>query len=232
MLTKTCVLIATYNEADNIEQLLSRLTGFDVVVVDDGSPDGTAAICKSFENVTVISRPGKSGIASAYIDGFRWLLERKKYDVIVQMDAGLTHNPYDIVPMLETLELNNYDLVIGSRRITKQPLWHFRTFLSLAAVHLMRLIDINFEDVTSGFRIWRSDLLSRINWNFISAHGFGFQLQMLYSAVSLQANIAEYQIPYKLTNSSLNSRMIGEAIKIWGNLFIVTKRSESSFLTP
>lgn len=217
---KTAIIIATYNEAENIKELLDQLKNYDVFIVDDNSPDGTAEIASSYANVNVMKRIDKRGIASAYIDGFKWILNLdKKYDKIVQMDAGLTHNPADIPHMLNSSI--NCDLLIGSRNIEKQKIKNYRTIISKFAVFLMSLISIKYSDVTSGFRVWDYSLLKKLNFESVEAKGFAFQLELLYQANNQhQAKIKEYYISYKLTNSSFNTKILLEAIYIWFKLFI------------
>lgn len=210
-----CILISTYNEANNIEKLLDRLQNYDVIIIDDSSPDGTAELASKYKNVTVVVRKNKRGIASAYIDGFKWVLNSgKEYAKIVQMDAGLTHNPDDIPHMIEAS--NFCDLLIGSRNLPARKTKSYRTLISKTAVLLMRFLKINLKDVTSGFRIWDVELLKKINFDKVKSKGFSFQLELLHQAfIDLNANVKEYYIEYKLTNSSFNLKILLEAIKIW-----------------
>lgn len=217
-----CVLIATYNEASTIGDILTILNNeynLDVFIIDDNSPDGTAVIAKAFSKTKVIVRTDKKGIASAYIDGFKHITDNYQYDYVVQMDAGLTHNPHDVPKMIAHAIKNNADLVIGSRSIKQQKIISYRTLLSKIAIYLMKLIHINQNDVTSGFRCWKNSLLKNIWYDFIDAKGFGFQLQMLYNATFLKAKINEYPVEYKLTNSSLNRKIIWEAFCVWFHLW-------------
>jgi dolichol-phosphate mannosyltransferase len=233
---KYCVLLATYNEADTIAEILNILNnkfGIQVVVVDDNSPDGTAEIARKFPQTHVIVRTNKRGIASAYIDGFQSILQNYNYEYIIQMDAGMTHDPYDVLKMIRLANDKNALLVIGSRNIDKQKIQGFRTVLSKTARILMKLIGVNQTDVTSGFRCWNTTLLKKIDFDFIDAKGFAFQLQMLYNANYLTTGgkgIAECPIKYQLTNSSLNWKIILEAAKIWFKLFYIKMFTNNKIL--
>lgn len=213
------VVICTYNEADNIAKVLDYLTSYKVILVDDSSPDGTAKIAANYSNVEIISRPGKLGIASAYLEGFKKALE---YDpkFVIQMDAGLTHNPTDIPIMISLAEKKNLGLVIGSRFFRKNKIKRARTFISLAAALLMRFIHINVHDATSGFRCWRATTLKEIIAIPWLSKGFAFQLETLHLAYRLLGNnrIGEIPIQYRLTNSSFNYKMLWEALWIYSIL--------------
>ena len=208
---KPCILLATYNEADNISSLLQELSMYDVCVIDDSSPDGTADICRGFPNAEVIVRT-KRGIASAYIDGFKHIIGKNKYDYIVQMDAGMTHNPKDITRMLKKAELDGCDLVIGCRNVQEMPKIHWRTFLTKSAKLAVKLLGIWQSDVTSGFRCWKIDLLKKLDFDKVRSKGFSFQWELLYYCANLKANIGEITINYMLTNSSINRRIIVESL--------------------
>jgi dolichol-phosphate mannosyltransferase len=234
--TKCCVLIATYNEKDTIEKLLNKINyncGLPALIVDDNSPDGTGMLAASFPYTTVLSRKGKLGIASAYKEGMEYLLKLNKYDYIIQMDAGMTHNPDDTVKMLEKAVNEEADLVLSSRMIHKQKIQSYRTILSKSARLLMKIIGIHQNDVTSGFRCWKTSFLKQIPFSLITAKGFAFQLQFLYYAVLQKAKIVEYPIEYKLTNSSLNWKIVKEAFQVWCKLFYLTylKKGEKKTCT-
>lgn len=208
------VVIATYNEAETIGQILANIV-YPVIVVDDSSPDGTASIARKL-GATVISRPKRDGIASAYCDGLMAALEMEpKY--IIQMDAGLTHQPEDIKHLIN-MAMNGYDLVIGSRFMN--PVKNgYRSIISKIAASLMRRLGINVMDATNGFRCWEAKLLSWIIIDSFRAKGFAFQLEALYRAKNLGADVAEVPIEYKLTNSSFRPWMIFEALKIYAGLW-------------
>lgn len=219
-MTNIVVVIATYNEADNIESLLSKLSDYKVVIVDDSSPDGTGEIAKNFRNVTVLSRPGKQGIASAYRDGFKHALSLNP-DFVVQMDAGLTHNPKDIKAMIDEATDYNADLVGGNRFAYPTLIKTKRTLLSNIASALMRFIGIDVKDATCGFRVWRPELLKKIVATHWASEGFAFQLETLHMAKTFSgmSKIRFVPIDYKLTNSSLNLKIVLEAIRIYSIIF-------------
>lgn len=213
------ILISTYNESLTIRELLDNLKEYDVYIVDDNSPDKTSEIASEYKNANVMVRHDKRGIASAYMDGFQWIISSGKiYDKIIQMDAGLTHDPADIPNMIEASR--SCDLLIGSRNLPAKKMKSYRTLISKTAVFLMRLLKIDLKDVTSGFRVWDVNLLKRINFSKVKSRGFSFQLELLHQAcIELNANVKEYFIEYKLTNSSFNIKMLFEASKIWMLLF-------------
>jgi len=221
----SCVVIATYNEAGTIERILDELRDYRVIVVDDSSPDGTGELVRKYDNATLISRPGKMGIASAYIRGFTEALKTDETNII-QMDAGGTHRPKDVGILDSAALLFSYDLVIGSRFVQRHRTpyrvdgWTFhggRTLISLGAAFLMRRLGINVHDATSGFRCWNRTVLERMDFN-IQSKGFAFQIELLYQAHKLGASIAEIPIPYRLTNSSFNPTMLKEALSIYWRL--------------
>jgi len=211
------VVLATYNEADTITAVLEGLRDFSVIVVDDSSPDGTGEISRGYEHVEVLSRPSKLGIASAYLDGFRAALE-KRASYIIQMDAGMTHKPTDVSRLLAQAEVTDSDLVIGSRFLSR-GYKGYRTLISCGAAFLMRRLGVNVRDATSGFRCWRAGRLEKLDFSSVRARGFAFQLELLYQTWSGGGKITEAPIEYQLTNSSLNAKMLAEALGIYFRLW-------------
>jgi len=209
------VVIATYNEADTIGDILDGLTGYDVIVVDDNSPDGTADIVTSYQNAKLILRANKRGIASAYLMGLQVAWAREPEDnYIVQMDAGGTHRPTDVKRLVSAAFHSNADLAIGSRFVRPVRRQGRRTTLSLTAAWLMRRLGIDVRDATSGFRCWRRDMLTEVIGG-ITARGFAFQLETLWAAHHAGAKIIEVPIDYKLTNSTFNGAMVREAMRVY-----------------
>jgi len=214
------IVIATYNEADNIRQVLNGLSDYSVIVVDDNSPDGTGDIATGYSNVTVIHRESKMGLASAYLCGFQKALTRQP-QYIVQMDAGLTHDPTDVphlVSLAEGLaESREGLLVTGSRFYYSSPFLSIRTVISLAATWITRnLLDVPIRDATCGFRCWPAALLKSIlesNNYQTRAQGHAWQIEMLYHAWQRRKAIAEVAIEYRLTNSSLKPAELIEALR-------------------
>lgn len=218
------VVLATYNEARTIWKLLEGLRQYAVVIVDD-STDNTALIARSFVNVTIISRETKMGVASAYVRGFRKAIEAPVPRYVVQMDAGLTHDPADVPRLLDSIETvkagSRPDLVIGSRFMLAPHLLGYRTVLSVAAAWGMRGLGIPVQDATSGFRCWRASLLGEVlqGWN-PTATGFAFQLETLYRAWHWSGGrVAEMPIEYRLTNSSFRWGMVAEALYVYARLW-------------
>jgi dolichol-phosphate mannosyltransferase len=215
---KNVVVLATYNEADNIAILLGQLKEYQVVVVDDNSKDGTAKIARQFKNVEVIVRTEEKGIASAYIRGFN---EAFKYnpEYVIQMDAGLTHDPMDVERLIYAAKKWQCPLIIGSRFQFQPEIKSYRTLISLAARFLMNFIHVNVSDATSGFRCWDVNLLKSVLKSQVLSKGFAFQLELLHEANRLsEGNVETISINYKLTNSSFRFGMLLEALKIYSIL--------------
>lgn len=203
------VVIATLNEADNIGKLLAALSNYQVILVDAESADGTADIARRYDHVTVYSRPNH-GIAVAYEFGLREALFMGA-DRIVQMDAGGTHDPDDVARLLAWPDA---DLVIGSRFLCPHSWYGYRTAISRTAAWLVRRRGVNVQDATSGFRVWRRDLVALALSDPLRSRGFAFQLEMLLRAAALGAVIEEMPIEYRLTNSSFRWPMLAEALQI------------------
>lgn len=203
------VVIPTYNEAENIptllEQLFNQIYGCEVLVVDDGSPDSTAAICRGlrseYPNLHLLERKHKSGIGSAYRAGFSWGLERG-YDEFVEMDADGSHQVEDLLRMIDAKAENpNADLVIGSRWIkggATQNWSRNRELLSRVANYYVRfMLGMGVNDSTSGFRIYSRDLLTQIDFNRIRSEGYSFQIEMTRLAHKTGRQIIEVPITFK-----------------------------------
>jgi dolichol-phosphate mannosyltransferase len=199
------VIVPTYNERDNLPTLVEQLLEIPnarVLVVDDGSPDGTGALADDLAlrtegRVAVLHRIGRRGLGRAYVDGIRLALQTDA-DVICQMDADLSHRPRDLVAMLEAATTS--DLVIGSRyvpggRIVNWPLR--RRLLSAGANRYVRSIcSIAVHDCTSGFRCWRRDALAALPLDRLDAEGYAFLVQLLWEAVNAGYAIAEVPITF------------------------------------
>jgi len=197
---KPIIVIPTYNEAKNIEKLLFRIfslniANLEVIVVDDNSPDGTANIaetCSKHHPITVLRRPTKSGLGSAYKDGFALALQ-KHADKIIEMDADLSHDPDDLPRMLH----EDVDLVIGSRKIKGGKIigWNWwRTFMSSGAMWFSRLLlGLKTKDVTAGFRCFTAHGLTTIDYKTVHSNGYAFQEEMLY--LTEKHNLTVKEIP-------------------------------------
>jgi dolichol-phosphate mannosyltransferase len=192
------VVIPTYNEAESIGELLSALKPLDcdVLVIDDGSPDGTAAIVRSL-GVEVIEREGKQGLGSAYRIGFSIALQRG-YTYVIQMDADGSHQVNDLKKMMEWI--GSADLLIGSRYVKDGEVanWSkFRENLSKTAnLYATILLSLGVKDATSGFRIYTSDLLRKMEITTIRSEGYCFQIEMSRRAVTRGGSVAEIPITF------------------------------------
>jgi len=221
---KTLIVIPTYNERQNLQRLVPRirkaLPGATMLIVDDGSPDGTARYARSLgSRVHVLSRPSKLGLGSAYVAGFRWGIAHG-YDPVIQMDADGSHDPA-MLPFIET-RLRKADAVVGSRyvggiRVMNWP-W-MRLFLSYFANWYARLITgVPLTDLTGGYNGWRAELLRRINLDRMRCNGYAFQIELKFRARRTGARFAEIPIVF-------NGRMEGESklsrSVVWEAIFAV-----------
>ncbi len=189
---RTLVVIPTYNERDNIEKLIQEIHRHvpeaDILVVDDNSPDGTWKLVEEISRrdprVHLIRRPGKMGLGTAYVEGFRWALERG-YDVIVQMDADFSHSPEDIPRLIREIE-KGADFVVGSRykngvNVVNWPLK--RLMISyFANVYARFMTGVPIRDLTGGFKAWRREVLESIDLDRIRSNGYSFQIEMNFKA--------------------------------------------------
>jgi len=222
------VIVPTYNERENLQLLVPQLleiSNLRVLIVDDGSPDGTGDVAdalatRSSRRVSVMHRTGPRGLGCAYLDGIRHALETDA-DVICQMDADLSHQPGHLAAMLDAVR--HADLVIGSRyvpggRIVNWPLR--RKLLSAGANAYIRAIcSIGVHDCTSGFRCWRRDALATLPLHRIDAEGYAFLVQLLHEALAVGCTVAEVPITFverERGKSKLRLRIIAEsAILPW-----------------
>lgn len=226
---KTLVLMPTYNEAKSIRHtlvhLLETVPGVDVLVIDDGSPDGTQNIVReiSAENprVALLERSEKLGLGAAYIAGFKLGLAQD-YELLVEMDADGSHRSEDLSAML--LASKDADLVIGSRWIPGGAVsnwsWYRQALSQLGNKYASRMLKLELSDVTSGFRVFRSELLRRLPLDQVQAQGYGFQIEMAYRSSQLNAKIAQVPILFierEWGESKMSFGIIFEA------LWLVTK---------
>lgn len=200
------VIIPTYNEVRNIGAAIQRLQalslGLSVLVVDDNSSDGTAdevnKLAVRSGRIMLMSRPRKMGLGSAYRDGFRYALEHG-YDIMVQMDADLSH-PVEALPAMVAL-LKENDLVIGSRYVPGGGIvawpWFRFTLSRLANAVTKRLLRLPVDDATSGFKCMRKSVLEQIDVSTIGADGYAFQIEMAFRAVSRHIRVIEYPIVFQ-----------------------------------
>ncbi len=227
---KKVVLIPTYNEKENIENIIRTTLGldgeFEILVIDDGSPDGTADIvkqvmCEFPQRLYILERTKKEGLGMAYIAGFRWALQHN-YDYIFEMDADFSHNPNDLIRLYERAKQGN-DLVVGSRYVIGVNVvnWPFsRLLMSYSASKFVNFVTrMNVKDATAGFVCYSSDFLKSVDLDKIKMKGYGFQIEMKYTAYKLNFRISEVSIIFidrTLGESKMNSSIFGEAF--WGVL--------------
>lgn len=228
------VIIPTYNEKENIEAIIRKVASlsipFNILIVDDNSPDGTANIVKSLQSefslLHILERKEKNGLGTAYIAGFKWCLE-KKFDFIFEMDADFSHNPDDLLKLYQACE-NNADMSIGSRYKTGVNVVNWpmsRVILSYYASTYVRLITgMNIRDTTAGFVCYRRELLEAINLDKIKFRGYAFQIEMKFTAWKHGFHLIE--VPIIFTDrtkgeSKINKGIIKEAI--WGVVMMKIK---------
>ena len=218
---KALVIIPTYNEAENIKKVIEasiREKTFDVLVVDDSSPDGTSSIVKEFiksypKKIFLEVRKNKDGLGRAYVHGFKWAI-KKKYDYIFEMDADFSHNPSELITMLEYLKKGN-DMVIGSRyvkgiNVVNWPLG--RILLSyLASVYVRVITSMPIKDPTAGFVGYKKEVLEAIALDKVKFVGYAFQVEMKYKTWRKKFSYIEHPIIF--TNRALGiSKMDGKII--------------------
>jgi dolichol-phosphate mannosyltransferase len=225
---KAIVIIPTYNEKENIEAIIQKVlglpAGFDVLIVDDGSPDGTATIVKKLmeanpARVFLEERKGKLGLGTAYIHGFKYAL-KQNYEYIFEMDADFSHNPDDLEKLYLACK-NGADLAIGSRYITGVNVVNWpmsRVLMSYFASAYVRLITrMPIMDATAGFKCYTAKVLKTINLDKIKFIGYAFQIEMKFTAWRLGFNIVEVPIIFTdrtLGQSKMSAGIFKEAF--WG----------------
>ena len=232
MLNKTLVIVPTFNESGFIGKLLPMLfeLNLDVLIVDDGSTDGTIEIAKSITTnscaINFLLRTSKQGLGSAYRAGYAWALANN-YARIIQMDADGSHQVSDLKSMLQYSDKNpEVELVIGSRWIPDGAIenWSkFREILSRTAnKYTQVMLQLGVRDATAGFRIYKSPLIERMKVQGVKSEGYCFQIEMTKAAQAAQAIIAEFPITFKereTGSSKMSSKIVVEAmlrVTIWG----------------
>ena len=226
---KKLVIIPTYNEKENIEEIVRVVFGlpggFHILVIDDGSPDGTAAIVKrlqeSFpERLHLVERSGKLGLGTAYLTGFRWALERD-YDYIFEMDADFSHNPADLLRLHEACEKGGADVSVGSRYCNGVSVvdWPISRILIsyFASGYVRTILRMRVYDTTAGFVCYKRKVLETMDLDAVKMKGYGLQIEMKYSAWKLGFQLKE--VPIIFTNrqkgsSKMSGGIFGEAF--WG----------------
>jgi glycosyltransferase involved in cell wall biosynthesis len=222
---KTALIIPTYNEVENIGRLIRALKrlkiNLKIIVVDDASPDGTGKIVSKIPGVVLISRRGKLGLGSAYKEGFKYAFSHG-YDVVGTMDADFSHDPKFLPAMIT--ELKNCDMVIGSRYINGGSIIGFnfvRKFISGSAQFAARsILGLKVKDATSGYRIYKKEVLIRIKYYSILSQGYSYLIESLFLATKSGFKIGEVPIIFK--NRRLGSSKISSA-EILKALFTVVR---------
>jgi dolichol-phosphate mannosyltransferase len=227
---KNLVIIPTYNEVENAEKIIRAVLGlsqgFEILIIDDGSPDGTASVVKGLQQefsdrLHLIERNGKLGLGTAYLTGFRWALERG-YDYIFEMDADFSHAPSDLPRLLAACE-GGADMAIGSRycngvSVVNWPIG--RILISyFASVYVRTVLGFKIYDSTAGFVCYSRRVLETINLDSVQMKGYGFQIEMKYTAYKLGFHIAEVPVIFvnrKEGTSKMSGGIFGEAF--WGVL--------------
>ena len=225
---KSVVIIPTYNEKENIEAIIRAVMAlednFDILVIEDGSPDGTADIVKRLMagdfkgRLHIIERTGKLGLGTAYITGFKWAIEQK-YDFIFEMDADFSHDPKDVPRLLKEVRDNGYDVAIGSRYITGVNVVNWpmgRVLMSYYASKYVQLVTgIPVNDTTAGFKWYRRQVLETIDLDAIRFKGYAFQIEMKFTAYKLGFKIKEVPVIFvnrELGTSKMSGGIFGEAL--------------------
>ncbi len=222
---KRVVIIPTYNECENVarmtDKVMSLAGDFDLLYVDDGSPDGTANIIREKmaeygTRVNLVERSGKLGLGTAYIAGFKWALANG-YDEIFEMDCDFSHNPDDLIRLAARLE-SDADVVVGSRYVKGMNVVNWplsRILISYGASLYVRIVTgMPVADSTAGFVGYRREVLERINLANVRMIGYGFQIEMKYTAWKLGFRIREESIVFtdrELGTSKMSSSIFGEA---------------------
>jgi len=237
-LSNRLVIIPTYNEIENAEKIIRKAMslepGFNVLIIDDNSPDGTADVVKTLQKeypdrLHILERSGKLGLGTAYIAGFNWALENK-YEYIFEMDADFSHNPEDLVRLFDACQ-NGADLAVGSRYITGVNVVNWpmnRILISYFASRYVRMITrMNIKDSTAGFVCYRSKVLETISLDKIRFKGYAFQIEMKFNAWKHGFNIVEVPIIFtdrQEGKSKMSGKIVYEAI--WG---VITMKIGSWF---
>lgn len=222
------VIIPTYNEKENIEAIITAVMNlpleFHVLVIDDGSPDGTADIVKKMMSATyqgrlfIIERQGKQGLGTAYITGFKWAIEHK-YDYIFEMDADFSHNPQDLLKLYDACAEQGADVAIGSRYVSGVNVVNWpmgRVLMSyFASKYVRAVLGVKIHDTTAGFVCYRRQVLETIELDKIHFKGYAFQIEMKFTAYKCGFRIVEVPIIFinrVLGTSKMSGGIFSEAL--------------------
>lgn len=222
------VIIPTYNEKENVEAIVRAVFaldhGFDILIIDDGSPDGTAQIVKNLQatefadRLYLVERKGKLGLGTAYIAGFKWALAHG-YDYVFEMDADFSHDPKDLTRLYEACASEGYDVAIGSRYVSGVNVVNWpmgRVLMSYYASKYVRLVTgVPIHDTTAGFKCYRRRVLETIDLDAIRFKGYAFQIEMKFTAYKLGFKIKEVPVIFvnrQLGTSKMSGGIFGEAL--------------------
>lgn len=238
-MSDSIVIIPTYNEKENIEAITRAVFNlpkeFDILIIDDGSPDGTASIVKRLqtefpERLHLVERAGKLGLGTAYIAGFKWALGRS-YEYVYEMDADFSHNPNDLLRLYDACVNQGADLAVGSRycsgvNVVNWPMG--RVLMSYFASRYVRFITgMKVHDSTAGFVCYRRAVLETIDLDNIRFKGYAFQVEMKYTAHCLKFNIKEVSIIF--VNRMLGTSKMSSGIFAEGVIGVITMRLRQMF---
>ena len=221
------VIIPTYNERENIENIIRAVFGlekiFHILIIEDGSPDGTATIVKTLQQefpdrLFMIERKGKLGLGTAYITGFKWALEHS-YEYIFEMDADFSHSPNDLPRLYDACANQGGDVAIGSRYVSGVNVVNWpmgRVLMSYFASKYVRIVTgLPIHDTTAGFKCYRRQVLETIDLDHIRFKGYAFQIEMKFTAYKCGFKIIEVPVIFiyrELGTSTMNSSIFGEAV--------------------
>lgn len=223
------VIIPTYNEKENIEAIIRAVTGlqehaFDILIIDDGSPDDTADIVKRLmaeefkDRVFLVERQGKLGLGTAYIAGFKWALEHH-YEYVFEMDADFSHDPKDLPRLYKACAEEGYDVAVGSRYVSGVNVVNWpmgRVLMSYFASKYVRFVTgFPINDTTAGFKCYRRRVLETIDLDAIRFKGYAFQIEMKFTAYKLGFRIKEVPVVFvnrQLGTSKMSGGIFGEAL--------------------
>ena len=225
------VIIPTYNEKENIEAIIRAVLGldtddhrFDILIIDDGSPDGTAGIVKGLiagefaDRLHIVERSGKLGLGTAYIAGFRWALDHG-YDYVFEMDADFSHNPNDLPRLYKACAEEGADVSVGSRYITGVNVVNWpigRVLMSYyASAYVRTVLGVNLRDTTAGFVCYSRKVLDSIDFDAIRFKGYAFQIEMKFTALTLGYRIKEVPVVFvnrELGTSKMSGGIFSEAL--------------------
>jgi dolichol-phosphate mannosyltransferase len=225
-MSRNLVIIPTYNEKENIENIIravfSQEIDFHILIIEDGSPDGTAAIVKKlqkefFNKLFMLERKGKLGLGTAYITGFKWAIDHH-YDFIFEMDADFSHNPKDLIKLYKACSAEGADVAIGSRYVSGVNVVNWpigRVLMSYFASKYVRFVlGIDIADTTAGFKCYRSEVLKTIELDKIRFKGYAFQIEMKFTAYKCGFQLKEVPIIFinrELGTSKMSGGIFGEA---------------------